>query len=210
VGADGVELDVHLSADGVPVVIHDDRLDATTDGSGPVAALTLADLKRVDAGIRFGPNFTEERIPTLEEALTCFSREMLVNIELKDQGARTGLEQAVVDVVRSTGMVGRVWFSSFKPIMLYRVRELAPEIPCGFLYAPPGLGSLLLAPITPFEALHPHMLLASEWSVRMAHGRGLKVAVWTVNRGDQAAQLAANGVDALISDAPGELAKAIA
>ena len=208
-GADGVELDVDLSADGVPIVIHDRDVDRTTDGSGLAGSMTLRELKQLDAGVRFAPAAAGERIPTLEEALTCFTGRMLVNIELKDQGSRQGLEKAVVEVVRQTGAGERVWFSSFKPSMLARVRELAPEIPCGLLYDPRSIGVLLLAPVTPYEALHPYVLMTGERAIRRAHRRGLKVAAWTVNSVDQARQLAAAGIDVLISDVPADLVPAL-
>src|SRR5436853_1370309 len=84
-GADGVELDVTLSADGVPVVIHDDTLDRTTSGHGPVGALTLAQLKRLDAGYaaQFGKQFAGERLPTLAEVFAAYGQRTFINVELK-------------------------------------------------------------------------------------------------------------------------------
>ena len=72
-GAAGIELDVHLSADGVPVVIHDETVDRTTDGHGPVAALTLCRLRQLDAGRWFAPAFAGEALPTLEEILASYN-----------------------------------------------------------------------------------------------------------------------------------------
>src|SRR3970040_2158507 len=84
-GADGFELDVTLSADGVPVVIHDDTVDRTTDGSGPVANLTLAQLKQLPAGFRarFGTEFAGERIPTLEEVVARLGQRALLHVEFE-------------------------------------------------------------------------------------------------------------------------------
>jgi len=155
VGADGVELDVHLSRDGVPVVIHNDSVDATTDGTGLVRDMTLVQLQALDAGAHFDAAFAGERIPTLEEVLAEVGMRLLTNIELK-AGQTSALVPAVVELVRRMGMATRVWFSSFKPYALYRARALAPEIPCGLLYGPLNLGTLLLRPFTPHEALHPY------------------------------------------------------
>ncbi|MCC7360725.1 MAG: hypothetical protein IT317_14685 [Anaerolineales bacterium] len=82
-GADGLELDVTLSADGVPVVIHDDTLDRTTDGRGRVARHTLAELKGLDAGYaaRFGSKFAGQRLPTLDEVFAAFGQRTIINVE---------------------------------------------------------------------------------------------------------------------------------
>ena len=113
-GADGIEFDVHLSADGVPVVIHDFTVDATTDGHGRVAGLTVAQLKQLDAGSAFDPAFAGERIPTLEEVLRFVGGALLLNVELKSTDLRdTGLEQAGIAQVEQHGLSHRVLRSSF-------------------------------------------------------------------------------------------------
>src|SRR3954468_18112865 len=82
-GADGVELDTSLTRDGVPVVIHDLSLDATTDGSGPVRAHSLAEIKALDAGSYFDSSFKGEQVPTLDEAFETIGPDLVVNVELK-------------------------------------------------------------------------------------------------------------------------------
>jgi glycerophosphoryl diester phosphodiesterase len=209
VGADGIELDVHLSRYGVPVVIHNNSVDATTDGTGLVRELTLTQLKALDAGARFDAassdaSFTGERIPTLEEVLAEVGARLLTNIELKaDRTA--ALVAAVVDLVRRMGMADRVWFSSFKPYALYRARALAPEIPCGLLYGPLNPGTLLLRPFTPHEALHPYKDLLTERSVHRAHEHGLRVFTWTLDDPIVARKFAAWDVDGIITNEPAEI-----
>lgn len=210
-GADGVELDVHLSADGVPVVIHNASVNVTTDGKGYVHTMPLAQLKELDAGSHFAPRFAGERIPTLEEVFAEVGRQLLINIELKSQPAHVrGLEPAVVDLVNRMGMAARVWVSSFKPYMLSEVRRLAPQIPCGLLYEPASVGVFLLSPFTPYEAVHPHYTLATAGRVRRAHRRQRRVMAWTVDNVSVAQALAALGVDGLITNTPDRLLAAMA
>jgi glycerophosphoryl diester phosphodiesterase len=206
-GADGVELDVHLTADGIPVVIHNARVDATTDGVGLVNDLSLAEIRRLDAGSHFAvtDEFAGERVPTLEEVLATYGDRLLVNIELKPQTrpqAAAQLETTVAELVRRLALQERVWASSFKPYSLAKLRQVAPEIPCGLLYSPLSLGAAWLAPITPFEALHPHFTLVRSWFVRFAHRLGRRVVVWTVDDADRALGLVNAGVDALITNDP--------
>ena len=206
-GADGVELDVHLTSDGVPVVIHDARVDGTTDGTGLVNDLSLAEIRRLDAGSRFGDTaaFAGERVPTLEEVLAAFGGQLLVNIELKGQirpQAVAQREATVGALVRRLALQERVWFSSFKPYSLHQMRRVAPEIPCGLLYSPLSLGAAWLLPITPFEALHPHLTLAPPAFVKLAHRLGKRVVVWTVDDVVRGTSLLDAGVDALIANDP--------
>ena len=208
VGADGIELDVHLSRDGVPVVIHNDSVDATTDGHGLVREMTLAQLKALDAGTHFDAAFAGERIPTLEEVLVEVGNRLLTNIELK-AGQTAALVPVVVDLVRRMGMATRVWFSSFKPYALYRARAVAPEIPCGLLYGPLNLGTLLLRPFTPHEALHPYKDMLTARALRLAHDRGLRVFTWTLDDPDMARKLAAWGIDGIITNEPAEILAAL-
>ena len=206
IGADGIELDVQLSADGVPVVIHDTTVDRTTDGSGWVRDLTLAQLQELDAGGHAGAAFAGERIPTLEEVLAEVGDRLLIDIELKYPTLETvSLEGQIIEVIRRLGMQQRVWLSSFKPYALHTARRWAPAMPCGLIYGPLSPGSWLLGPITPHEALHPHASLVSERMMQRARKRGLRVITWTVDDPAQARQLATRGVDAIITNTPGAL-----
>jgi glycerophosphoryl diester phosphodiesterase len=210
-GADGVELDVHLSADGVPVVLHDFTLDATTDGTGPVSALPLAELRELDAGSSFDASFAGERIPTLEEVFGELGQDLLINVELKTmQRDDGGLGQAVVELVKRHGLADRVLISSFNPFALQTVSRLDSRIPLGFLYAP---GTLFLATrllaafmrsMTP-AAINPHWALIREATVERAHARDRRVVAWTVDEPDRMRRLAEWGVDAIITNYPDRL-----
>ena len=205
-GADGIEFDVHLSADGVPVVIHDFAVDGTTDGSGRVADLTLAQLRQLDAGSTFDPAFAGERIPTLEEVLKCIGGRLLLNIELKTTSLRdNGLEQAVLAQVEQHGLGDRVLLSSFNPLSLRRAKRIAPHVPVGLLYGPDlpvPLRHAWLAFAIPHEARHPEHKMVDAHYVAWAQRRGYRVNVWTVDDPDEMRRLIDLGVDGIITDLP--------
>jgi glycerophosphoryl diester phosphodiesterase len=134
-GADGFELDVTLSADGVPVVIHDDTVDRTTDGSGAVARLTLAQLKQLSAGKKFGPEFAGEHVPTLAEVFAAFSQPAIINVELKrDPSPGRELAAKVVALIHEHQVARRVILSSFYYDNLQRIKQLDAALPVGLLY----------------------------------------------------------------------------
>ncbi len=211
-GADGVELDVQLSADGALVVIHDFSVERTTDGAGRVAEKTLADLRQLDAGSWFGPGFAATRIPTLDEVFEAIGGRLLVNIELKefsltDRAARQRLAQGVWECIRRHRMEGRVLISSFNPLALRAMRHVAPQIPIGYLYAPDlplplAKGWLARPLIGRHEARHPHFSMVDEAYMRWARRRGYRVNVWTVNETSDVQRMCALGVDMIISDRP--------
>lgn len=210
--AHGVELDVHRSRDGYPVVIHDATVDAATDGTGSVADMTLAQLRTLDAGIRYAPQFAGTCIPTLDEVFDVVGREMIVNVELKSESAETdGLEQTVADCIRRHAMQDRVLISSFNPFALRRFRAIMPEAPIGFLFgvhSPAVLRTLLEG--FDYEAQHPEDPLIDAALVEGARRAGHFVNAWTVNDPARAAALRDLGVNGIITDAPDLILKAIA
>jgi glycerophosphoryl diester phosphodiesterase len=215
-GADGVELDVHLTADGVPVVIHNASVDATTDGHGFVNDMTLAEVQSLDAGCRFpgDARYAGQHVPTLEEVLQSFAGRLLINIELKPQiRPMADLVGTVAALVTRLRLVERVWVSSFRPYYLHRMRRLAPSTPCGLLFSPLNVGTLWLAPLTPFEAVHPQASIAlQDWFVRSMRRIGKRVVVWTVDDVVRARRLAGRpgyGVDAIITNDPRAILAAV-
>ena len=205
-GADGVELDVRLSADGVPVVIHDATVDATTDGSGPVSGLTLGELKDLDAGCRFDRAFSGEQIPTLAEVLDTWPAEAVLNIELKGfQVSERGLEIAVVELLRKYRWEKHAVVSSFNPLALHRVRELSARVPIALLYAHRSLLRLRLSGLLvqgTLAALHPHYAVVDPRHVTQAHARGARVNVWTVDDPIEMRRLVHLNVDGIITNVP--------
>lgn len=210
-GADGVELDVSLTRDGIPVVIHDDTVDRTTNGRGAVNQFTLAELQRLDASNRM-EKYRGEKIPTLEEALRAVGKRGLVNIEIKSTGLKTdGIEMAVLAAIENTG-ASRVLISSFNPLALRRMFLLDPRLPRGLLYAPRlpiFLRRAWLRPLVRPAALHPHFSMVTRDLVAWAHQRGYQVNTWTVDEPDVARRLIEWGVDGIITNKPDVLRKIV-
>ena len=207
-GADGIELDVTLTADGVPVVIHDDTVDRTTNGHGPVRALRLAELKGLEAGYpaRFGRQFAGVRIPTLAEVFEACGEQPVINVELKhDRSPGRQLARRVVDLIHAHGRQGRVILSSFQFSSLGRVKALDPAVPVGLLYFAPMFGprlAQLLARRLPHEAHHPAAQGLTIKDIAWCHQHGYRVNAWTVDDEPGLRRLMADGVDGLITDRP--------
>ena len=205
-GAHAIELDVHLSADRVPVVIHDASVDATTDGSGRVSEMDLSQLKDLDAGSSFHASFAGERIPTLEDVLEAVGRRVLLNVELKSLSVQDdGLESTAIPLVRRHGLSHRVLFSSFNPFSLRRAKRLAPDIPVGLLYSPDlplPLRHAWLAPLFQHEARHPEHTMVDARYMAWAQRRGLRVNVWTVDDPEEMRRLIDLGVHGIITNVP--------
>jgi glycerophosphoryl diester phosphodiesterase len=209
-GADGVELDVMLCADGEVVVMHDSNVERTTDGHGRIPDLTLAQVKTLDAGARFGPPFVGERVPTLREVAGWAQNDMLLNIELKSVAARSdGLEGKVIAIIREYGLESRVILSSFNPLAIWRVRRLAPNLQTGLLYAgdlPIFLRRAWLRPLARPNALHPHYEMVSGAYLLWARRKGYHVNVWTPDHTLDLERLIEHKVDAIITNRPDTLA----
>jgi len=205
-GADGVELDVQLCKDGEAVVIHNPRVDETTDGSGEVKDFTLAELQELDAGSWFATEFAGERIPALAQVLHELGPRLVLNVELKSWSLLSNaLEAEVVRLVEDSSMVHQVIISSFNPLALWRVRRLNRFISTGLLYAPDQpryLRDRWLQPLARPNALHPRWDMLNQADVAAAQRLGLRVNAWTCNDPDTTSRLAGWGVDAIITDRP--------
>lgn len=208
-GADGIELDVQLSADGAVVVCHNFEVDQTSNGHGRIVAKSLAELKELDFGGWFGPQFAGERIPTLDEVFDHLGPAVLVNIELKTESLRSsGLEAAVADLIARRRLYDRVIVSSFNPIALWRLRRLETRIAVGLLYAPNlpiFLARAWLRPVVRPQALHPEQTLVDASYLAWARRLGYAVNVWTVNEEAGMRRLIDLHVTAIITDYPDRL-----
>jgi glycerophosphoryl diester phosphodiesterase len=199
IGADAVEFDVRLTAEGVPSVLHDDGVDRTTDGVGAVGSLTAAEV----AGLTVAG---AHRVPSLEETLAALSGAIGVDIELKASAAppRT-VAETIADAV--LGFDGPIVVTSFDPGLLGAWRSVTPDVPTGLLatWATPPDDALALAVagghawILPFAAT---VSAAGSAFVDRAHEEGLRVGVWIVDDPADAVALMRLGVDAIATNDP--------
>lgn len=202
-GADMCELDVQLTRDGALVVIHDDKVDRTTDGKGAVAAMTLAEIKRLDAGTRFDARFKGESIPTLEEVFDLVDGRCALNIELK----AAGLEGPVSDLVRARGAIGSAIISSFDWEAIARVRHIAPELRVGLLASRWPARLIGAATEIKADAINPSFDIVTEDLCIAAHNREINVYAWTVDEPAIMRSLIADGADGIMTNWPGRLAE---
>lgn len=210
-GADGVELDVQRTADGKLVVIHDETIGRTSNGIGKVVDLTYDELRTMDFSNGFAGR-RNTRIPLLREVLELFKPTgLLVNVELKNTiELYPGLELDALACVDDAGMRDQVLFSSFNHFSLANLRgRVAPEN-IGLLYSDGLYDPWNYATWFGAGALHPgYVALQQPNYMWLAHERGIKINVWTVNNDDIAINLAKLGVDAVITNFPDRVAEAV-
>jgi glycerophosphoryl diester phosphodiesterase len=216
-GADAVEFDVRLSADGVPVVLHDAAVDRTTDGQGLVRDLTVAELGRIT--IPRGERHATT-VPTLEVVLSALSGRVGVDIELKQLPGEpdfdpdvSRLVEATLRTIDSTSFVGPVLLTSFNPFAIDAVRRLAPDLPIGLLtdrsveanvalgFAREHAYDWILPPV-------PRVVEAGDRIVSRAHDVGLQVGTWNTEDPAQARMLMAWGLDAIATNDPAAIVAA--
>ena len=204
--ADAIELDAKLSSDDAVMVIHDQTVDRTTGYVGKVNELTLAELKKLDAGRSFNKKFTGTQIPTLDEIFEAVGQKLLVNVELTNyKSTRDRLVDQVITVVKRHHMEDRVIFSSFYSGNLTKCKALLPNTPVAQLCLPGLLGtftrSRFLRKVSP-QVVHPYLSDVSKSYLDKEHQAGRRVHVWTVNEEQDLKRLYAIGVDGVFTDDP--------
>ncbi|AEG43157.1 glycerophosphodiester phosphodiesterase family protein [Isoptericola variabilis] len=207
-GADAIEFDLHLTADGVAVVIHDSTVDATTDGSGEVGQLTYAAVRALDAGSWFSPAFAGQPVPRLEEILRFAVSRPELGILVEYKGEWTTAQVAVTArAVDAAGVGDRTVAQSFSPGTLEALREVAPHLPRGLLVdddRPEAVGlaaELGVLTVNPSSAA----VRADRTLVERLHDDGRRVMAWTENEPTAWADLVEAGVDGIITDRPEHL-----
>lgn len=203
VGSDGIELDVHLSKDGELVVIHDETIDRTTNGSGSVHALTLSELKQFSAGSWFNSTFLQQTIPTLEEVLRLLIKldfQGILNIELKtDVIEYQGIVKKCLDLQEQLVLPFSIVYSSFNPRSLLEVKQLRPKQEVAFLFESVEMASTEFGDLE-IDAWHPDRRLL-DWA--LSHNvQHFPLRVWTVNQTDQIHQCLDLKVAAIFTDFP--------
>ena len=200
----GVEFDVHMTADNELVIIHDEKINRTSDGKGYVKDMTLAELKKHDFGSWFSADFADETIPTLQEVLDVFSNtHHILNIELKsDIFPYDGMVEKVIESVTAMQMERRVILSSFDHGAIQKAKQLAPTIQTGALFM-----EVLVNPVDyirniPADALHVLFPAAIRPSMKEMFEAGIPVRTFTVNDEKYAKMLEKAGVEAIFTDYP--------
>ncbi len=210
-GAASIEIDIQLTADGHVVVIHDDTVDATTDGQGTVAELPLDAVRALDAGSWFAAAYAGQRVPTFTEVLDLLVRRPGIDLLLELKGAwTTDQVRPVTEAIRAARLADRVVAQSFWPESVAALAEADPALRRGLLvFQVPedpedlvrlctDLGVVTCNPYGPLLLEHPGL-------VDRLHAAGLQVMVWTLNEPEHWAAATALGVDAVITDRPDRL-----
>ena len=203
IGTDAIECDVHGTSDGAVVVMHDEKVNRTTNGKGALAEMTLEAIKRLDAGAWKDAKFAGERVPTLREMLTMINGRAISVIEIKVPK----VAEAVVEDVISTESVESAVIFSFNADAVREVNVLDPKIATAFLISGkvPADGAAVAGWVKQVrslgaQAIAPNFAMVTPDFIRAFHAANLKVWVWTVNEPEDMKRLREMGVDAIISD----------
>ena len=202
-GADGIECDIHLSADGEFMVCHDETVDRTSNGHGKISELTVAELKKLDFGSWYGPEFERTRIPTLDEMLDVVSGMEIINIEVKSFGNSPA---EAIDrfhaILSGRKVLKNVIISSFHIELLKEMKERHPDFYTAYLYEGKREKGVLLAKEFLCDAIHPYKGDTDEALVSFAREKGLGINVWTLNEEEEIGRIARLGVDGVITNYP--------
>lgn len=208
-GCDGIELDVHLSKDKVPIVIHDESVDRTTNGKGLVQSFTVEELKKLDAGFWFKKRFKGEQIPTLKEVLLFLKHEHfdgILNIELKtDQIEYEDIELIVLNVVETIQPIYKIVYSSFNYHTLERLLAINPYVEFGILFGKQGLEANSLSNGMLIQSWHGRYTLVNR--MIRSNTNNLPLRLWTVNSLFDLGYCMSKNVDTIITDYPGRAMK---
>ena len=208
VGADGIELDVHMTRDGVLVVFHDEYLDRTTDGHGRICDYTFEELRRFNAARLWEGKHAPEKIPSFEEYCQwAAGQPLFTNIEIKtDHVYYSGIERKTWEMIGKYGLEKKVLFSSFNHISLKLLQEIVP--------ADVVLGALVLEEsglkvnpgeycrVAGFQAFHPDIKALDDENVKSCKDQGILINVWTVNDTAGVEKLHRWGCDGVITNYP--------
>jgi glycerophosphoryl diester phosphodiesterase len=204
-GVSFIETDLHLTRDAHFVAIHDETVERTTSGHGAVGHMTLAEVRRLDAGSWFASEFTGERVPTLMEILE-FARkhDVVFYLELKPNGFWGG-EHALISALRESGEIPRVVIISFDPVILSSLRKIEPTLMTGMLF-----NGQLENPFEKTLEIGARQLairgdLVTPNLLKHAHKLDLQVVCWTINSPAHMRLLVSAGVDGIMSDYPDRL-----
>lgn len=203
--ADYAEIDVRMTEDGVPVLMHDRALFRTTGVQTDIDKVPYEEIVTYDAGIRYGAQFAGETVPGLWEVLEAYGRKIRFNIELKERN-NEALVTAVVEAIEAYGLEERCVITSDSYEQLERVKKANPQIKTGYIL------SLVYGEIFGCEAADFFSIKSvciTEQTVKSIHEQGKEIHAWTVNKEHEIKRLRALGVDNIITDRPGSVRKIV-
>lgn len=208
-GAHSIEMDIVPSKDGVPMVIHDTTLDATTTGTGHVTDYTAADIAQLDAGSWFDPAYTGQRVPTFDQFAALIARHPGVEVLLEFKGDwDTTACAPVLETIDTHGISDRTIVQSFNRTTIESLHTLAPTRRRGVLTVTDIDGLIAQCQAANIWTINPHVdhVLANPSLIERIHNAGMRTMIWTANTPNQWATLVELGVDAIITDRPDALA----
>ncbi len=223
IGVDQVECDVHVSKDGELVVMHDPDVSRTTNGAGQIGQMTLVEIQKLNDAAKFGNgSWPEQKVPTLGQVLDLVKGKAGVQIEIKVAAGNTrysGIEKKVADLLNAKGMTDKAIVISFDFPTLKDIKAIEPRIKTGALVNVQWMTQRMTK--TPEQILDeviqttgadyflPTSSSVNEALVKATHARGLKLGTWTVDASAEMKRLAGWGVDAITSNKPDELKRAL-
>jgi glycerophosphoryl diester phosphodiesterase len=206
--ADAIEIDVHVTADGTPVVIHDATLDRTTNGTGAVAKTRFLDVRELSAGAWFGEAFAREHVPTLVDAIHAATPPCYLNVHVKcHENESDRAEKAIVAAIRTGNAVGRTWITHHTRHGLHRFRELEPDLRLCWLPQDGGeeLEYIDEAYYMGYRIIQPTYRAVTPAFVEYAHDRKVWINVFWADEEPLMRELAGMGVDGILTNHPDRL-----
>ena len=210
--ADGIELDIQLTKDGEIVIMHDEMLDRTTNGSGWLKDHTLEELKMLDVGVNVKGFFPRQTIPTLREYFTWLkTTKLITNIELKTSYFEyEGIEEKLIAMVKEFGLEDQIWYSSFNHYTVARIKKLMPEAKCGLLTDTWLMNIGEYAASQGAASVNARTYFCAKEGVAAdLHAHNIALQAWTPNDAEMMQELVDAGVDVLITNYPDIAAKVL-
>lgn len=210
--ADGIELDIQLTKDGEIVIMHDEMLDRTTNGSGWLKDHTLEELKMLSVGVNVKGFFPRQTIPTLREYFTWLkTTKLITNIELKTSYFEyEGIEEKLIAMVKEFGLEDQIWYSSFNHYTVARIKKLMPEAKCGLLTDTWLMNIGEYAASQGAASVNARIYFCAKEGVAAdLHAHNIALQAWTPNDAEMMQELVDAGVDVLITNYPDIAAKVL-
>ncbi|WP_291255486.1 glycerophosphodiester phosphodiesterase [Fusobacterium sp.] len=204
IGVDGIELDVQLTKDGVPVIIHDETLERTTDGQGNIIDFTYDEISKLDASYKFKNLNIVNKIPTLNEYFDFVKDYNIVtNLELKTSVIEYfGIEEKVFELIKKYKLENNIIISSFNHYSVLRFKKLAPNIKCGFLTESWLIDAGKYTQKNRVECYHPYFKNLTPEVIKELKSSNIEINTWTVNKKRDMEYLIKQNIDVIITNHP--------